>query len=83
MLYKGCINLNISNIVKSYSNLTVFYLNIFQNGIYSCESKAEFSHHYYSLQCHVILQKSFYYADFVLKKHSLFLLSKLKTAVLI
>ncbi len=43
MLYKGCINFNNSNIVKSYSNLTVFYLNIFQNGIYSCESKAEFS----------------------------------------
>ncbi len=30
-------------------------------------------HHYSSLQCHVILQKSFYYADLLLKKHLLLL----------
>ncbi len=38
-----------------------------------------FFQHYYSLQCHTILQKSFQYADLVLKKH--FLLSMLKTIV--
>ncbi len=33
-----------------------------------------FNRHYSSLQCHMILQKSFWYADLVLKKH-LFVLS--------
>ncbi len=36
-----------------------------------------FQHHYSSLQCHMILQKSFQYADLVLKKH-FWLLSALK-----
>ncbi len=43
--------------------------------------KQNFQHHYFSLQCHMILQKSFWYADVVLKKHFL-LLSMLKTFVL-
>ncbi len=38
------------------------------------------SSHYSSLQCHTILQKSFQYADLVLKKH-LFLLAMMKTGV--
>ncbi len=37
-------------------------------------------HHYSSLQCHMILQKSFQYADLLLKVHFL-LLSMLKTVV--
>ncbi len=37
-----------------------------------------FSSHFSSLLCHVILQKSIFYADMVLKKH-LLLLSMLKT----
>jgi len=41
-----------------------------------------FQHHYSSLQCHMILQKSFQYADFLLKKH-LFLFLMLKTVVLL
>ncbi len=41
-----------------------------------------FGSHYFSLQCHMILQKSFWYADLLLKKH-LLLLSKLKTVVLL
>ncbi len=36
--------------------------------------------HFSSLQCHVILQKSFYYAELLLKKHFL-LLSNLKRVV--
>ncbi len=31
----------------------------FLNVIYSCDAKLNFPHHYYSLQCHMILQKSF------------------------
>ncbi len=38
--------------------------------------------HYSSLQCHMILQKSFSYADLVLNKHVL-LLSMLKMNILI
>ncbi len=30
---------------------------------------AEFNSHYSSLQCHMFLQKLFFYADLVLKKH--------------
>ncbi len=41
-----------------------------------------FGSHYFSLQCYMILQKSFWYADLLLKKH-LLLLSKLKTVVLL
>ncbi len=40
------------------------------------------SSHYSSLQCHVILQKSFWYADLLVKKHFL-LLSMLKTVLLL
>jgi len=45
-------------------------------------SKLSFQHHYTSLQCHMILQKSFLYADLLLRKHFL-LLSMLKTVVLL
>ncbi len=38
--------------------------------------------HYSSLQCHIIFQKSFSYADLVLNKHVL-LLSMLKINILI
>ncbi len=34
-------------------------------------SKLNFQYHYSSLQCHMILQKSFKYADLLLKKHFL------------
>ncbi len=33
-------------------NKTGFYLNIFQNVIYSCDAKLNFQHHYSSLQSH-------------------------------
>jgi len=42
-------------------------------------AKLNFQHHYSSLQCLMILQKSFYYAD--LKKHVL--LITLKTVVVL
>ncbi len=45
--------------------------------MYSC-----YADHYSSLQCHMILQKSFSYADLVLNKHVL-LLSMLKMNILI
>ncbi len=41
-----------------------------------------FQYRYSSLQCHVILQKSFWYADLLLKKHVL-LISIIKTVVLL
>ncbi len=34
-----------------------------------CYCKLNFNSHYSSLQCHMILQKSFWYADMLLKKH--------------
>jgi len=42
--------------------------------------KLHFQHHYSSLQCRMILQKSFKYDDLMLKKH-LLLLSILKTVL--
>jgi len=33
---------------------------IYQNVIYACEAKLSFQDHYSSLQCDMILQKSFY-----------------------
>ncbi len=39
-------------------------------------------HHYFSLQCRMIFQKSYEYTDLLLKKHSL-LLSMLKSVVLL
>ncbi len=52
--------------------------------MYFCYCKAEFSAaiNYSSLQCHMILQKSFLYADLLLKKHFL-ILKVLKTIVLL
>ncbi len=57
------------------------YLNIYQNVIYFCDAQLYFQHHYSSLQCHMILQKSFWYSDLLRKKHFL-LLSRLKIVVL-
>jgi len=34
--------------------------------MYSCDAKLNFQHHYSSLQCHMILQKSFKYYDLLL-----------------
>ncbi len=39
--------------------INIFYFNIFWNVIYSHDAKLNFQHHYSSLQCHMILQKSF------------------------
>ncbi len=44
-------------------------------------SKLYYQHHDSSLQCHMIIQKSFSYAHLLLKKHVL-LLSIMKTVVL-
>ncbi len=62
----------------------VFQGHIFKMLIYSCDYSiiTDFwSLHYSSLQCHMILQKSFQYADLELKKY-FWLLSVLKTVVL-
>ncbi len=48
-------------------------MNIFKSVIYSCGAKLNFWHHYSSLQCHMIFQKSFWY-DLVFKKHFFLLL---------
>ncbi len=62
----------ISTIVKYY-NLKYSIL-IFSDDLLS------FQHHYFSLQCHIIIQKSFSHDDLMLKKH---FLSMLKTVVLL
>ncbi len=45
------------------SNIVIFFLSfLFEyilNVIYSYDDKADFQHHYSSLQCHMILQKPF------------------------
>ncbi len=46
---------------------------MFKKSIYSCDAKMNLRHIYSSLQCHVILQKSFSYADLLLNKHLLIL----------
>ncbi len=46
------------NIIAISSNCFLFFKCIFP-GIYSCDAKLNFQHHYSSLQCHMILQKSF------------------------
>jgi len=50
--------------------------------MYSCDAKMNFQHHFSSLQCHVILQKSFWYADLVLKKHFVWI-SMMQTVMLL
>ncbi len=47
--------------------ISFFYLNMFKKTIYFCVANLNFLQHYYILQCHVIHQKSFWYADLMLK----------------
>jgi len=47
-------NIGQIDILKRYDNLSFRF-----DLIYSCEAKLNFQHHYSSLQCHMILQKSF------------------------
>ncbi len=42
--------------------MNVFNLIMFWNIIYSCDAMLNFQHHYSSLQCHMIPQKSFWFA---------------------
>ncbi len=49
------------------SRLHLFYVLFFQI-IDSCDAVLYFQHHYSSIQCHMILQKSLQYADMLLKK---------------
>ncbi len=58
---------NNSNI-KYYYKVT-FLLNILYNVIYFCDAKLYFQHHYSSLQCHMILQKSFHDDNLAPRKH--------------
>ncbi len=46
--------------------------------MYSCDAALYFQHHYSSLQCHMIRQKSFSYADLLLMKHFLLLKKKIE-----
>ncbi len=62
---QSCIYL-IKNAVKSVILWNIKILNncfifeyLFSNVIHSCNVKQNFQHHYSSLQCHMILQKSF------------------------
>jgi len=63
-----------SIIVKYYYNLKqLFSILIYFLKCHLFLAKLNFQHHYSSLQCHMILQKSFPYADLVLKKLSVML----------
>ncbi len=56
-------------IVKYYCKLYVkkcLNKNLIKIKLYSCDAKVNFSSHYSSLQCHMILQKSIQYADLLL-----------------
>ncbi len=80
------------NIKKYYYNfkITVFFSNILKCNAFPVRAKLNIQHHYSSLHCHIILQKS--YADLLLKKYIyiyiyiclflyLYLLAMLKTVV--
>ncbi len=62
-------NQKYSNIAKYYKKKNSLILEYMLIVFYSCDDKADFDQSL--LQCHVILQKSFEYADLVLKKHFL------------
>ncbi len=51
---------NIINIVKHLLQfkISVFYFNVFENVVCSCDSKVNFQQHYSSLQCHMILKNN-------------------------
>ncbi len=53
--------------IITISNCCLFEYIVISNC--SCEANLYFQHHYPSLQCLMILQKSFSYADLLLKKH--------------
>ncbi len=64
LAHQGCIYLK--NTEKQYiaiSNIGFLFNTYTLNIIYSCEAKLNFQHHYSSLQCHMILQKSFWNAE--------------------
>jgi len=84
--HQGCIYLIKNKKIKTVIlwmliqfKTVVFYFNIMYLFLWS---KLNFTHHYSSLQCHMILQKSFWYDDLMLKKH-FSLLSMLKTVIYI
>ncbi len=57
----SCVHRDINIITICLCKITVFLLEyIFENVICSCDAKLYFQHHYFSLQCHMILQKSFF-----------------------
>jgi len=51
--------------------IIIFYsnLNMFKMLLIPVTSNLNFQHHYSSLRCHMILQKTTEYADLLLKKH--------------
>ncbi len=47
--------------------IAIFYFHIYSNKMYSCDAKLNFLHHYSSVQCHMIFQKSFWCADLLIR----------------
>ncbi len=80
--HQGIFYIKNSNILKIWVQftITIFYLKIFLNVVYSCNVKAEFSGSMLQVSVSHDLQKSFWYTDLLPKKYS-WLLSMLKTAV--
>jgi len=37
----------------------IVFLNLFSDLVYLCDAKRNFQHHWFGLQCHMMLQKSF------------------------
>ncbi len=61
--HQGCIYLTkyrtIKPVILWNLRLLQFLILVFYFKMYSCKAKLNFQHHYSSLQCHMILQKSF------------------------
>ncbi len=74
--HQGCIYYIIKTPIMWNTVKTPITFNVITNKI-PVMATLYFQHHYSSLQCHMIHQKSFYYAEFVLKKQFL------KTVVLL
>ncbi len=74
----------LQNMIRIVNNMfsIVIYLNIYLNNSFLWSQSWIFSSHYSSLQGHMILPKSFKYADLVLNKY-LFWLLILKTVIFV
>ncbi len=70
------ITLNTAKTVILWNIITILiYFKMFYNYNWFLDGILYFQHREYSFQFHMILQKSFYYADLGLKQHFLFIIT--------